>query len=225
MTKHIRVFYGEKMTLEHKIMKLYNVGCEHCAQVCDKAFGERHYAYAELVEGTLFVDAKNPAAIIPALHLLEYFVSKGYKIDKVHISTPGEYSESLSESGIHDTHDLSEWTIPNKKSYVIVKKGSADIEDVLNLYKDVLTQSSENGVPIGFPRDLIIKSARKTKIDDIKTNLKTESIPYFENSEGALGFIEETVTNPLIINDVSDLPQCHIRESIKIQPKQMLPLL
>lgn len=202
----------------HEIVKLYNVGCEHCAKVCDKALGKKHYAYAEFKKGTLYVDMKDSAAIIPALHLLEYFVSNGHKIDKVIIPKFNGDLESLSEdTAVCETHDISEWKRPNKKSYLVInRRDGVYAEDLLNTYNDVLMQSYARGIPIAFPRDVILKGASKAQMDDLTDAIELRSIHYAEQPGLDFGLIEEEVAGQSVMNRISELPPVHITESINM---------
>lgn len=204
--------------ITHEIVKLYNVGCERCAKVCDDALGGKHYAYAEFKKGTLYVDIKTSVAIIPALHLLEYFISEGYKIDRVVIPKLNVDLESLSENtAVCETHDISKWKRPNKKSYLIInRRDGIYAEDLLNTYKDVLMQSSKNGVPIEFPRDVEIRGGSNAQIDKQRAALKMRSIPYAKQPGVSLGFIEETVAGQSAISRVLELPRAQLSESINM---------
>lgn len=203
-----------------EVVKLYNVGCEHCAKVCDKALGDRHYAYAEFKNGTLYVDIKDSVEIIPAVHLLEYFVSNGYEIDKVIIPKfNGDLASVSNDTAVCETHDISKWKKPNKTSYLIVnRRDGVYAEDVLNIYKDTLMQSSKNGTQIEFPRDVLLLGASKSQMGAMKYSMDMRSIQYIERPKVGLGFIGENVSEPSVINQALELPKVQLRESINMYP-------
>lgn len=200
-----------------EILKLYNVGCEHCTSVCDEVFRNKYYAFTKIVGNTLYADVLQPAGIIPALHLIEHFNAAEYNIDNVIMSKLSEKCDF--QNGRCEDHsnikDISEWKEPNKKSYMVLnKRKNVYIEDLLNSYNYLLRDARKRGIKIEFPRDVIIKAGGTTAIENLLKEV--ESVPHIRNQPGFdLGLLEEDVTST-ISDEINELSMYYITQKVRM---------
>ena len=209
----------------HELVRTRNDECAHCAAVCDEAFRQKHYAYGELEDGTLYIDTRDstgkrdPGGIIPALHLLEYYHSLKYKPEQVVLTRfEGDLtgSDAKEENGYRVTDISGE--APENQTYLIIKNG-VGAEDLLNTYNSMLNNASERNIQIKFPRDVLIKTASSEEISALK-----RAIGYYSNyahhdelNGVDIGLLQEDLNGGYsVMRRIKELPMYHIREKVEL---------
>jgi len=171
-----------------------------------------------LVDGVLYIYVQEPPGVIPALHLIEYFHASDYKIDNIIMSRLSERCDF--KNGKCENHnnikDISEWKQPNKKSIMIIqKRKNTYIGDMLNSYNNLLNYGRER-IKIEYPRDVIIKGASTTGIEELLNELESNSIPYIGDQPGFdISLLEEDITQD-IVNKIGKFPMYYITQKVRM---------